>query len=444
MKTPELSVHYQNRRPSDIRCAQIEFQKRKDTVDAINVAIGNVSLPMHPAMLNRLSHITAETSPFHKGVLKYSATVGLKETNDAVLNIIGASGFKTDSLYSQITDGGSMAMELVILGICGPAGSSEKPLMLIDAAYTNYLSLANRTGRSTVSLRRHLQENGKFSLPDLEDIEKMIQTEKPGGLLVIPYDNPTGQFYDHETMVALAKLCVKYNIWMISDEAYRELYYIGNKPSSIWALSDDEVPGIEGRRISIETASKVWNACGLRIGALVTDSQKFHEKSVYEATANLCAPVLAQYVFGGLAHETHEDLKVWFQKQRNYYKKIGQSLQMEFHEWIPRIIISSPDASLYSVIDVRNIAKPNFNALDFVMYCTKEGKVDLDGHSYTLLTAPMAGFYRGIKGTDNPGITQMRIAYVESPERMELIAELFAKLFAEYENKRENGLLYIK
>lgn len=438
MKTPNLSQHYENRQPSDIRCAQIEFQKRQDKVDAINVAIGNVSLPMHPAMFNRLKNITNETSPFKNGVLKYSSTIGLEETNRAVLNIIAASGFDTSKLYSQITDGGSMAMELVILGICGPAGSNDKPLMLIDAAYTNYLSMANRTGRATVSLQRKLQENGKFSLPDLEQIEEMIQKTKPGGLLVIPYDNPTGQYYDQETMISLAKLCVKYNLWMVSDEAYRELYYIGDNPTSIWGLTDQVVHGIEGRRISIETASKVWNACGLRIGALVTDNQVFHEKSVFEATANLCAPVLAQYVFGGLAHESHPNLHEWFKEQRAYYKKIGQTIKMEFSEWLPNLIVSSPDASLYSVVDVRNIAKPGFNALDFVMYCTKEGKVKIDEKEYTLLTAPMAGFYRTEKGKPNPGLTQMRLAFVETPERMKLIAEIFAKLFAKYEEKRGN------
>ena len=442
MNTPEMSVHFKNRKPSDIRAAQIEFKHRQDEVDAINVAIGNVSLPMHPAMQKRLKEIMEPQSPFHDGVLKYSSTVGREETNQAVLNIIGASGFHTDNLFTQITDGGSAAMELMIIGCCGSAGTPEKPLFLIDAVYTNYLSLANRTGRATVSLARHLQENGKFSLPDLDTIENLLQKSNPGALLVIPYDNPTGQFYDHETMVNLAKLCVKYNLWMVSDEAYRELYYLGNNPSSIWALTDEEVPGIEGRRISIETASKVWNACGLRIGALVTDNKAFHQKAVFEATANLCAPVIAQYVFGGLAHESHADLQMWFEKQRNYYKKIGQSLQAEFHEWLPRIIISSPDASIYSVIDVRNLAQPNFNSTDFVMYCTKEGLVELDGHKYTILTAPMGGFYKKQDGNPNPGITQMRIAYVESPERMELIGEIFAKLFADYEAKRKNGLLY--
>ncbi len=77
-------------------------------------------------------------------------------------------------------------------------------------------------------------------------------------------------------------------MWMVSDEAYRELYYEEGKDLvSVWSLNDSEVPGIEGRRISIETASKVWNACGLRIGAVITDNELFNNRSVAEYTANL-------------------------------------------------------------------------------------------------------------------------------------------------------------
>lgn len=436
MDKPHLSDLFKNRRPSDIRMAQIEFKKRKDNVIPINVAIGNVSLPMHPAMLRRLENMTAEGSPFQNGVVKYSATIGLEETNQAFLNIIAASGFQTDNLYSQITDGGSHAMELVIVGTCGNPGSEEKPLFLIDAAYTNYKSMCNRTGRATISISRKLMDNGKFALPDFNEIEDKIQKYKPGALVVIPYDNPTGHFLDMDAMIELGKLCVKYNLWMISDEAYRELYYLDTKPSSIWALNNDIVPGIEGRRISIETASKVWNACGLRIGAIITDNFEFHQKCVFEQTANLCAPVLAQYVFGALAHESHHQLQQWFKQQREYYREIGKTLKEEFSEWMPGLIVSSPDASIYSVIDVRNIAKPGFNASDFVKYCVSEGKVPINGKDYTLLVAPMAGFYSVADSQQNPGKTQMRIAYVESPENMRLIPELFSSLLAEYEKNR--------
>ena len=97
-------------------------------------------------------------------------------------------------------------------------------------------------------------------------------------------------------------------------------------------------------------------------------------------------------------------------------------------ELLPGIIVSSPDASIYSVVDVRNIAPADFDALQFVLRCARTGQVQVEGKPMTLLTAPMAGFYSMPKGAPNPGRTQMRIAYVEPPARMALVPELLAGL----------------
>jgi aspartate aminotransferase len=433
---PQMSAHFQSRKPSAIRLAQIRFMERTDNVTAVNTAIGNVSLPMHPAMQERMVNLKSDESPFKDGVVKYCPTVGYKETNQAFLNIIASSGCCTDGLYSQITDGGSHAMELVILGTCGPAGSGEKPLLLIDAAYTNYKAMAVRTGRSTVSVVRTLKEDGKFTLPDIQEIEKIIEKNRPGALVVIPYDNPTGHFYDLDTMIKLGKLCVKYNMWMISDEAYRELFYVEGNTSSIWRLSDESVPGITGRRISIETSSKVWNACGIRTGAIVTDNSDYNKKSIAENTANLCPNVIGQYIFGALANEKHEDLQKWYEELRSYYKKMMILLTKDLRKMLPGIIVSNPDASIYSVVDVRNIVDEDFDAQEFVLYCASYGSVDLNGKATTLLVSPMAGFYSIKEGEKNPGKTQMRIAYVESPENMAKVPELFTALLKKY---KESG-----
>ena len=310
--------------------------------------------------------------------------------------------------------------------------SSESPVLLIDPAYTNYNAFAGRIGRKTVSVTRTLQDNGKFTLPNINEIEKRIEKHKPGALVVIPYDNPTGHFCDTKTMILLGKLCVKYNMWMISDEAYREFHYTDSNASSIWELTNNLVSGIEGRRISIETASKVWNGCGLRIGALVTDNKELHEKSVAEYTANLCANAIGQYVFGALAHESHDDLQKWYKQQRAYYKPMMASLREELKERLPGIIVSSPDAALYSVIDVKNIATPNFKSLQFVLFCAQKGKVKIDGKYFTLLVAPMSGFYSTKRGEKNHGDTQMRIAFIERPEKMKLIPHLLESLFTKY------------
>lgn len=438
MSKPILSAHFESRTPSDVRLAQMKYEERKVKPEAvINVGIGNVSLPTNPAMQKRMFELGAPDSPFSKGVIRYSTTVGLPECQDAFKNILKCEGFDTSKLFVQITDGGSAAMELLLIGVCGPAGTDEKPLMVIDPAYTNYISFAERIGRKIVTVKRTMNEAGKFSLPELNRIEEAIQKNNPGALLVIPYDNPTGQFYNYETMKALAELCVKYNMWMVSDEAYRELFYEeGSKLVSIWGLTDAEVPGIEGRRISIETASKVWNACGLRIGAMITDSPEFHNRSVAEYTANLCANVIGQYIFGALAHQTEDQIADWCANIREYYKKEILKVYNGLKELEPGLIVSSPDASIYSVIDVRNVVKPGFDAIDFVLYCAGEGSVNIDGVETTLLVAPMKGFYNTVKGEQNPGSTQFRISFVESPEKMAKVPELFVKLLRQFEAQR--------
>ena len=438
MSKPILSAHFESRTPSDVRLAQMKYDERKVKPEAvINVGIGNVSLPTNPAMMKRMFALDAPESPFAKGVIRYTGTAGLAETQDAFKNILKCEGFDTSKLFVQVTDGGSTGMELLLIGVCGDPGTGDKPLMMIDPAYTNYISFAERIGRKTVTVKRHLNEDGKFSLPELDKIEETIKEHNPGALLVIPYDNPTGQFYDYETLKELAKLCVKYNMWMISDEAYRELYYEeGSKLVSIWGVTDADVPGIEGRRISVETASKVWNACGLRIGALITDSPEFNNRSVAEYTANLCANAIGQYIFGALAHESKEQIAGWCKGLREYYKELIFNVYNGLKKQEPGLIVSSPDASIYSVIDVRNVVKPGFDAIDFVLYCAQEGSVNIDGVETTLLVAPLKGFYDIAKGEKNPGSTQFRISFVESPENMAKVPELFVKLLRQFEASR--------
>lgn len=438
MNKPVLSAHFESRKPSAVRLAQMKYEERQVKPEAvINVGIGNVSLPANPAMQKRMFELNAPDSPFAKGVIRYTTTAGTEECRAAFKNILDCEGFDTSKLHIQVTDGGSAGMELLLIGACGPAGSGEKPLLMIDPAYTNYISFAQRTGRSTVTVKRHLDESGKFTLPEFDKIEEVIKENKPGALLVIPYDNPTGQLYDHEHLVALAELCVKYNMWMVSDEAYRELYYEADKELvSIWGLSDKDVPGIEGRRISIETSSKVWNACGLRIGALITDSAEFSNRSVAEYTANLCANAIGQYIFGGLANQSKEEILGWCSEIRSYYKEQIMMVYNGLKEQEPGLIVSSPDASIYTVVDVRNVVKPGFNAQDFVLYCAGEGAVDINGVETTLLVAPMSGFYDIDAGAENPGSTQFRISFVETPDKLAQIPELFVKLLRQYEAQR--------
>lgn len=430
--SPILSEHYKTREPSAIRVAGLRFAERKDGVSAINVAIGNVSLPMHPAMIARMGDLRGAGSPFEGGVVPYTSTAGTDECQRAFLRAIESSSCPVDGLRCQITNGGSEAMEIVLPGMLGPAGTKERPLLLIDAAYTNYKGFCDRLGRATVSITRTLDDDGRWALPDFDEIDRVMAKEKPGGVVVIPYDNPTGQFYPHGSLVELARLAVKHDLWILSDEAYRELFYTDDQASSIWRIAEDEVSGIRGRRISIESTSKVWNACGLRVGAIVTDDAEFHRRALAEHTSSLCASAIGQWIFGAIAHESIDDLRAWYRRQRAYYRAMLADFTRRTHELLPGAIVSSPEAALYSVVDLRNVVGPEFDALDFVLHCATTGRVERDGKAWTLLTAPMGGFYDVPKGHPNPGRTQMRIAYVEPPETMALVPDLLSSLLEQY------------
>ena len=429
MSLPNVSKHYIQRKPSSIREAQIAFGRRKDkeSIKVINLAIGNISMPMYPAMQLRLNELG--NSIFSDGIIKYTPTVGTKDANKAFLNILESEGVNSKNIYSMVTDGGSSAMELMLLGVCGP--SSKKPLLILDPAYTNYIEFSKRLSIPIVPYVRSIKKNGQFSGINYNDVDRLIKKYNPSGILIIPYDNPTGQFLNQDNINSIASLAVKHNIWIISDEAYRSLHYSSNRSSSIWRLSNNEIPNIQGRRISIESSSKTWNACGLRIGALLTDNLTFHRKSVSEYTANLCANSIGQEIFGVLAKEPHEKLQSWLNELREYYKSILNELKNEFETKIPGIIVTKPEASIYFIIDLKNLVDNQFDAENFVNFCATKGKVPINNNLYTLLLAPMNGFYQD----SIHGRTQLRVAMVESRKSIMLAPKILSKLINSYQRK---------
>lgn len=435
MSTPILSKIAESAEASVIRNAQESFRWRDDNaeISPVNLAIGNVSLPMHPGMLKRARDINSSEHLLSKGVVSYTATVGTDKARAGVLNIIKTLGFNIDGLYSHVTAGGTGAMELMIRACC----EKDKPLMLIEPYYTNYQELAVKLGIPTTFVSRKLQDDGHFSLPNLDEIKSQIHKTGSNALVVIPYDNPSGQFLPQSVLVEIAKICVENNIWMISDEAYRGLVYTNEKPSSIWGITENEVPGITGRRISIESVSKLFNACGLRMGALITDNKQLHQQAVKMASPELCASVIAQYIIEALEEEDNASMTEWIEYLRGYYKKLITSTVEAFKKRMPGLIVSSPDASIYFVIDFKNI-DPNFDAKTFVNFCAKEGRVNevqIEGKPGTLFLAPMAGFY----SSPNSGKTQMRVAAVDTEERMLLAPELCARLFEQYRKEQRHN-----
>ena len=428
--SPSISKHYMKREPSAIRKAQILFQSRQDgsRLEVINLAIGNISLPMHPAMLSRLKDISKSESPFAKGVVQYTASEGTAECKTAILNSIYAELHQniSEDINCVITDGGSQAMELMLLGVSGT--SSIEPVIVIDPLYTNYVEFSKRLSVPIVSLERNLNADGSFGDLDTNKIRRKINEDSPNGILIIPADNPTGLKMSQNSINEIAKICVEKDIWLISDEAYRNIYFSDDGPSSIWQISNNDVPGINGRRISIESVSKVWNACGLRIGALVTDNKIMYQKVRSEYTANLCANVIGQYVFGAVAQMSAVEIIDWYSSQRAYYSKTIIRLIKQLKKELPGIILSSPGAAIYIVLDFKNITPSDFNASKFIEFCSSNGKIRMNRKYYTLLLSPMEGFYnQKLKGEK-----QVRIALVEPESKMKMVPKILSRLLENY------------
>ena len=356
MKKPSLSSHFKDRKPSSIRQAQIKFFERIDRgrVNVINLAIGNVDLPIHPAMRSRMYNLSID-KPFSNGKVPYTSTEGLEETRNAFLNAIASLDIDVSKLFINITDGGSSAMEIMMLGVCGPG--SVRPIMLLDPSYTNYLQFSKRLNIPVLNNHRTLNDSGKFNSLDIDDISRKIDLHRPSALVIIPYDNPTGQFLNQHTINKLAKICINNGVWMVSDEAYRPMVFNSEEPSSIWKIPKNIIPEDFYFRISIESASKVWNACGLRIGGIITDNREFHSKSVSEYTANLCANNIGQYIFGALAHESKSQIRKWYAKQNSYYIDLFKQINDGLKKFLPGIIVSEPEASIYCILDFKRIIK---------------------------------------------------------------------------------------
>ena len=429
MQEPLISDHFKVRKPSSIRQAQIKFSNRsdKDKVKVINLAIGNINLPMHPAMKKRMLNLS-NIVPFSDGKVPYTSTIGLKEAQNSFLKAIESLEIDVSNLFINITDGGSSAMEIMLLGVAGP--SPVRPVMFLDPLYTNYLEFSKRLNIQVVNVDRSLDESGKFNPININEISKLVKLHKPSAIVIIPYDNPTGQFLNQKTINEIAKICINNGVWLVSDEAYRPMVFNHEEPSSIWKIPKHIIPNEFYFRISIESASKVWNACGLRIGGIVTDNHEFHLKSISEYTANLCANNIGQYIFGALASESKKQINKWYKDQNSYYKNIFKNLTEGLKINLPGLIISKPEASIYCILDFKKIAYENFDSDKFVNFCAEKGSVKVNKQLFTVLLAPMKGFYT----KSNYGKTQVRLALVEDSYLLSITPQIIASLFKSFSN----------
>ncbi|RBN51918.1 pyridoxal phosphate-dependent aminotransferase [Flavobacterium psychrolimnae] len=281
-----------------------------------------------------------------------------------------------------ITTGGSEALMFAM----GSTMDQGDEIIIPEPFYANYNGFSTASGVSVVPVISTIEAG--FALPAVEDFEKLI-TPKTKAILICNPGNPTGYLYSKEEIMKLAALVKKHDLFLISDEVYREFTYDGDVHYSVM-----NVPGLEEHAIMIDSVSKRYSMCGARIGCIVSKNKEVMATAMKFAQARLSPPTIEQ-----IASEAALDTpQSYFDEVISEYRDRRDTLIEELNK-IDGVIVSKPKGAFYCIAQL-----PVENADAFAQWLLES--YDLNGE--TVMVAPAAGFY----STPGMGLNQVRIAYV--------------------------------
>ena len=259
-------------------------------------------------------------------------------------------------------------------------------VILTDPSYANYMAFAISCGAVLKPVKTSIDDG--FRLPPVEEFEKQI-TPRTRGILICNPNNPTGYLYTREEMQQIRDLVRKYDLYLFSDEVYREFIYNGQPYISAMHLD-----GIEENVVLIDSVSKRYSECGIRIGALITRNAE-----VREAVMKFCQARLSPPLIGQIIAEASVDTPEAYMKQVFDEYKARRDFLIEGLNKIPGVYSPMPMGAFYTVARL-----PVDDAEKFCRWCL----TDFSYEGQTVIMAPASGFYT------NPeeGRNQVRIAYV--------------------------------
>ena len=339
-------------------------------------------------------------------VLEYALSDGNLEYRKQLEKYYHSLGFNdltTDNFI--VTNGGSEALNFALSVLCDDGDE----IIIPEPYYANYNGFTNAIGVKVVAVPSTIDTG--FALPSIEEFEKKI-TDKTKAILICNPGNPTGYLYTREELQKLAEIALKHDIVIISDEVYREYVYDGEKQISML-----EFPELKENCIIIDSESKRYSMCGVRIGFLVTRSQSLHNAAMLFAQARL-SPVLIGQI---LATAAHNDDAEYIQSVREEYTK-RRNLLVELLNEIPGVKCPKPKGAFYCVAEL-----PVEDADDFAQWMLES----FSDNGETVMVAPASGFY----SQPELGKKQVRIAYVLKSEDLKRSVELLKLALEKYNNK---------
>jgi len=371
-----------------------EEAKRKGR-KVYHLNIGQPDIPTPEIALNAIKNLEDR-------VIEYSHSAGNEKYRRKLAGYYHSLNIPVDHTEMLITTGGSEAISFALMSTLNPGDEVIVP----EPFYANYNGFTVAAGVKVIPVTSYIEDD--FKLPPVSDFEKLI-TPRTRGIIINNPNNPTGYLYSRNELEQLAEIIRKHDLYLFSDEVYREFCYDGHTHFSAMQLK-----GIEQNVILLDSVSKRYSACGVRIGALVTKNKEVIDTALKFAQARLSPPALGQ-VLGEAALDTPDSyfMEVYneYIERRDYM--VGALNRME------GVICPTPGGAFYTITQL-----PVDDTDEFCQWLLS----DFEWNNQTVMMAPASGFY------SNPeaGKKQVRIAYVLKKADLEKAMECLEEGLREY------------
>ena len=381
------------------KLAPLAAKARARGIKIYQLNIGQPDIPTPQKALDALKNIDRQ-------VLEYSPSQGILSLREALVQYYERYQIKLTPDDVIVTAGGSEAVLFAFMSCLDPGDE----IIVSEPAYANYMSFALSAGAVIRTVTTTIDEG--FCLPKVEKFEELIN-ERTKAILICNPNNPTGYLYTQREMNQIRDLVKKYDLYLFSDEVYREFIYTGSPYISAMHLE-----GIEQNVVLIDSVSKRYSECGIRIGALITKNKAVRDTVMKFCQARLSPPLLGQIVAEASIEGTEQYSRQVYEEYVERRKCLIDGLNR-----IPGCYTPIPMGAFYTVAQL-----PVDDAEKFCEWCL----TDFDYEGETIMMAPASGFY----STPELGRNQVRLAYVLNMADLRRALVVLEKALEAYNNRK--------
>lgn len=393
---PEISVRGLEMPESPIRkLAPLAAAAKERGTKVYHLNIGQPDLPTPQCGLDALKNIDRK-------ILEYSPSQGNLSYRKKLCNFYKKFNINVTPDDIIITSGGSEAVLFSFMSCLNPGDE----IIIPEPAYANYMAFAISAGAKIKTIATSIEEG--FALPKVEQFEKLIN-ERTRAIMICNPNNPTGYLYTRREMNQIRDLVKKYDLYLFSDEVYREYIYTGSPYISAMHLQ-----GIENNTILIDSVSKRYSECGIRIGALITKNEEIRKAVMKFCQTRLSPPLIGQIV----AEASLDAPQSYYRDVYDEYVERRKCL-IDGLNRIPGVYSPIPMGAFYTVAKL-----PVDDSDKFCRWCLEEFSYEGE----TVMMAPASGFYT----TPGAGRNQVRIAYVLKREDLQRALFILQKALEAY------------